>query len=111
VRLTKLIALLCCAAALLATTASPALASKKLGKGRYECYQFDPTSGYLYWGWVKVKGKRYKISAGKGKYKIKGKKIRWKSGPLKSYGWTGKYVSKKKFKILGDDGIEINCNR
>ena len=107
----RLAALVCCLAVL--AVALPATASaKSIHKGKYQCYQFDPISGYLYWGYVKIKGSKYRISGGKGKYSRHGKKIKWKSSPLKSYGWTGKVVSSKKFKILGEsDGIEINCNR
>jgi hypothetical protein len=102
----------CCAAALSGVLGAPAGAAASLHGGKYQCYQFDPISGYLYWGYVKVTGKKYKITAGKGKYSLKGKTIKWKSGPLKRYKWTGKKVSAKKFKIIGKaDNIEINCNR
>jgi hypothetical protein len=100
-----------CAAALTGALSAPASAAGLSG-GKYQCYQFDPISGYLYWGYVKVSGTKYKITAGKGKYSVKGHTIKWKSGPLKRYKWTGKKISSKKFKIIGKaDNIEINCNR
>jgi hypothetical protein len=104
-------ALLSCLA--LVAAALPATASAgSLHRGKYQCYQFDPVSGYLYWGYVKVKGHKYSMSGGHGKWSRKGHKIRWRSGPLHSYHWTGKVVSSKKFTIIDKaDGLEINCNR
>jgi hypothetical protein len=92
--------------------AAPADAAGSLHGGKYKCYQFDPISGYLYWGKVKITGKKYAITAGKGKYSVSGKKVKWTSGPLKRYKWTGEKVSSKKFRIIGKaDHIKINCNR
>jgi uncharacterized membrane protein YgcG len=106
------LAALICFLALLAAALPAGASAKSIHKGKYQCYQFDATSGYLYWGYVKVKGSKYKISGGHGKYSRKGSKIKWKSGPLHKYHWTGKVQSSKKFKIIGKkDGIEINCNR
>jgi len=102
----------CCAALFPAALSAPAGAASSLGAGKYRCYQFDPTSGYLYWGKAKISGGKYKISAGSGKYRLSGKKVKWTSGPLKRYKWTGEKVSAKKFRILGKaDHIKINCNR
>ena len=110
-RLRRAIVAVCCAAALTGALSAPASAAG-LSSGKYQCYQFDPVSGYLYWGYVKVKGHKYSMSGGHGKYSRKGHKIRWRSGPLHSYHWTGKVVSSKKFTIIDKaDGLEINCNR
>jgi hypothetical protein len=95
-----------------AVGAAPADAGGSLHRGKYTCYQFDPFSGYLYWGKVKISGDKYAITAGKGKYRVSGKKVKWTSGPLKRYKWTGRKVSSKKFRIIGKaDDIKINCNR
>ena len=102
----------CCAAAASAALGVPAEAAGSLHGGKYKCYQFDPISGYLYWGKVKITGDKYSITAGKGKYSLSGTKVKWTSGPLKRYKWTGEKVSGKKFRILGKaDHIKINCNR
>lgn len=84
-------------------------------RGNYTCYQ----AGSLYWGYFEVKGKnRYEIAGGKGKFKKKGKKLVFKSGSLKKWGWKGKYSSgrslggEKEWQIdLIDrkNGIKINC--
>lgn len=91
--------------------ASDAALAKGLHKGKYQCYQFDPVSGYLYWGSLKIKDpKRYVVNGSqKGKYRLRGRKVKWVTGPLA--GWTGRKETSKKIKILGSDGIEINCNR
>jgi hypothetical protein len=108
----RTLAALAAASLAAAIGAAPASAAGSLHGGNYKCYQFDPFSGYLYWGKVKITGDKYGITAGKGKYRVKGKKVTWTSGPLKRYKWTGTKVSSKKFRIIGKaDNIKINCNR
>src|SRR3954453_11856267 len=66
--------------------------AKRPAHGLYQCYQFDPTSGYLYSGGFKLlTNTKYKaVSGGGGKYAVKGKKVTFKSGPYKDFsGKTG----------------------
>jgi hypothetical protein len=104
------------AIAVAATAVLAPAASAGIHKGNYTCYQ----AGYLYWGQFEVKQKnKYKISGGKGKFKVKnGKKLIFKKGPLKKWGWKGRYSTGrspggvKEWQIdLIDrkNGIKINC--
>lgn len=91
---------------------SDAGASGSLHDGKYQCYQYSASSGYLYFGSVKISGSKYATGSSKGTYSLRGSTIRWTSGPYKRYKWSGKKVSSRKFKIIGKaDHIEINCNR
>jgi hypothetical protein len=96
------------------TTAAPPL-------GRYTCYQFSPSSGFLYWGFVKLlSSSTYRDgTAGPGRYAYSAatRKIRWLSGPSRRYGYMGEYQPKgtnghksNTIVILGSEGVKIECN-
>lgn len=111
----RLVAALLATAIVALAVAAPS-AQAGVHKGNYTCYQY----GSYYWGYFEVKGKnKYEIAGGKGKFKLKkGKKLVFKSGSLKKWGWKGKYSSgrslggEKEWQIdLIDrkNGIKINC--
>jgi hypothetical protein len=90
--------------------------------GRYNCYQFDPYSGYLPSGWFKLLSTRTYVLYTKrgGRYSYNGttRKVTWLSGPYKNYGWVGEYLPRG-FKgrkgaaiVLKDrkNGLTITCN-
>lgn len=64
-----------------------AATAKKPPHGLYQCYQYSAGVGYLYAGGFKlVTDTKYKaVSGGKGKYKVKGKKVTFKTGPYKDF--------------------------
>lgn len=67
---------------------APAQADAKVPLKRYECYQFDPTVGYLYGGGFKLKRehKYTSLSGGGGKWRTPdGKKVKFKTGPYKYF--------------------------
>jgi hypothetical protein len=79
-----------------AAISAPALAKGGVPPGEYLCYQYNGTS-YQYLGGFKLKshGKYlalYRggrpIRGGSGKYAVKGKNVKFKSGPYKTF--TGK---------------------
>lgn len=84
---TKLVA----TTAALALGAALAVPATSLAKapphGLYQCYQYDPYSGYLYAGGFRLKAhhKYTAESGGHGKYAVKGKKVIFKSGPYKDF--------------------------
>jgi hypothetical protein len=67
--------------------------------GKWECYQFDPYSGYLYTGWYKLQaGGHYTVGSGNGGnyvYNSGTKKLTFKTGSMK-YAY-GKRVGRTKF--------------
>jgi hypothetical protein len=72
------------AAALLA----PAQAGAKVPLKKYECYQFDPTVGYLYGGGftLKKRGKYTATTGGGGKWSTpNGKRVNFKTGPYRYF--------------------------
>lgn len=87
--------------------------------GKYQCYQYDPYVGYQYSGWFKLKsGNRYKVfSGGGGKYRVKGRTVKFLSGPYKSYGWYGKYRHDSRGGPVidlidqSDPNLKLNCSR
>lgn len=99
-----------------AATANPPL-------GRYNCYQFDPYSGYLASGWFKLLSpKRYVLyTGGGGAYSFKAgtRRVTFLSGPYKAYGWKGEFLPKGRDGRKGativltervyKDGIKIHC--
>jgi hypothetical protein len=88
-RKTAVTALAVSAALLMPATAL----AKRPPHGLYQCYQFDPISGYLYSGGFRlVTDTKYKaVSGGGGKYAVKAKKVTFKSGPYKDFkGQTGR---------------------
>jgi hypothetical protein len=64
-----------------------AATAAKPPKGLYQCYQYSAGVGYLYAGGFKlVSATKYKaVSGGGGKYKVKGKKVTFKTGPYKDF--------------------------
>jgi hypothetical protein len=86
--------------------------------GKYQCYQYDPYVGYQYSGWFKLRsGNRYKVfSGGGGKYSVKGSRVKFLSGPYKSYGWYGKYRRDSKGGPVvdlidkSDPNLKLNCS-
>jgi hypothetical protein len=106
------IAALVASASLLAPAAALA---KRPPHGLYQCYQFDPISGYLYAGGFKlVTDTKYKSnSGGGGKYGVKGKTVTFKSGPYKDFtGKTGRDSKKKwviKLTLKSDPHVKETC--
>lgn len=95
--------------------ATPAHAAG-IHKGSYSCYQ----AGAWYWDHLRIKaGNKYAFTNGKGRFELKrGKKLVFKSGPLKKWGWVGRYS--KGFSEGGErewqidlidrkNGTRINC--
>ena len=86
--------------------------------GKYQCYQYTVGLGYLYSGWFKlVSPKKYKVHNGEtGRYRVKGKRLNFTSGPYKRYGWFGKYRRDSKGNpvidvIAKDDpSLKQNCS-
>lgn len=100
--------------------ASPVAATSAKGPptGKYQCYQYDPYVGYQYSGWFKLQsGNRYKVfNGGKGKYRVKGRTVKFLSGTYKSYGWYGKYRTDSKGGPVidlidkSDPTLKLNCS-
>ena len=95
---TRVIAALAIGAAVLVPATAEA---KRPPHGLYQCYQFDPTSGYLYAGGFKlVTDTKYKSkSGGGGKYAVNGKKVTFKSGPYNDFKGVTGHDSKGKWTI------------
>ena len=85
---------------------APAQADARPPNGKYYCYYFKTSAVPPYVDTLILKSKtKYKtISGGKGKYKYRKKKIKFKSGPYK--GWKGKYK-----KVKGDHVINVYNSR
>ena len=90
--------------------------AKRPPHGLYQCYQFDPTSGYLYGGGFKlITDTKYKsVSGGGGKYSVSGKKVTFKSGPFKDFkGQTGRDQKNKwiiKLTLKSDPNVKETCS-
>ena len=98
------------------TSASPPL-------GRYTCYQYSPSVGYLFQGWFRLlPANRYVLNNGNGgrySYTAGNRRVTFRSGPYRSYGWVGEFLprghgSRKTPTILlkervPKDGIKIHC--
>jgi hypothetical protein len=89
--------------------------------GRYTCYQFSATSGFLYWGFLKVlSSSTYRDgTAGPGRYAYSAatRKIRWLSGPYKRYQYKGEFQPKgtnghksDTIVLLGPEYVKIQCS-
>ena len=89
--------------------------------GRYTCYQFDPTSGYLPAGFFKLlTTSTYKLFNGEnGRYAYNAatRKITWLSGPYKRYRYRGEYQPKgthghksNTIVVLGPDYVKLECS-
>lgn len=103
------------------TEASTSAASPPLG--RYNCYQFDPYSGYLPSGWFKLTSStRYVLYTKQGgaySYSRATRRVTFKSGPYKAYRWKGEFLPKGREGRKGaaivltervyKDGIKIHC--
>jgi hypothetical protein len=112
-----------CVAAVIASSAQATEAAAAPPLGRYNCYQFDPSTGYLPSGWFKLLGgKRYVLytkNGGRYSYSPAGRRLTWLSGPYKAYGWVGEFLPKgrdgrKGYTIVlkekvHKDGIKIHC--
>jgi hypothetical protein len=111
---TRAMAALAVGASLLVLPA--AAEAKRPPHGLYQCYQFDPTSGYLYSGGFRlVTDTKYKaVSGGGGKYAVKGKKVTFKSGPYKDFkGQTGRDSKNKwiiKLTLKSDPNVKETCS-
>jgi hypothetical protein len=110
---TRVVAALVAGASLLA----PAVAdAKRPPHGLYQCYQFDPTSGYLYSGGFKLlTDTKYKsVSGGGGKYSVSGRKVTFKSGPFHDFtGKTGRDQKNKwviKLTLKSDPNVKETCS-
>jgi hypothetical protein len=89
--------------------------------GRYTCYQFDPTSGFLYAGYFTLLTRStYKLyNGGRGGYAYSAatRKIRWLSGPYKQYQYRGEYQPKgtnghksNTIVVLGPEYVKLECS-
>jgi hypothetical protein len=110
---TRAIAALALGAALMVPATAEA---KRPPHGLYQCYQYDPYSGYLYGGGFKLlTDTKYKaVSGGGGKYAVKGKKVTFKSGPFKDFkGVTGRDQKNKwiiKLTLKSDPDVKETCS-
>src|SRR4051794_3306289 len=84
-------------------------------RGLYQCYQYDYSSGYLYSGGFRLKRHhRYTaVSGGKGKYRVKGRKVIFKSGPYHDF--KGKTRRDKgnwviDLTLKSDPSVKENCS-
>lgn len=112
-------------AGMLAASAEASTSAASPPLGRYNCYQFDPYSGYLASGWFKLLSpKRYVLYTGDGgaySYKAGTRRVTFTSGPYKAYGWKGEFLPKGRDGRKGativltervyKDGIKIHCYR
>jgi hypothetical protein len=89
--------------------------------GRYTCYQYSYSSGFLYFGFFKLlSSSTYKDgTAGSGRYAYAAstRKVRWLSGPYRRYGYKGEYQPKgtnghksNTIVLLGSGGVKIECS-
>jgi hypothetical protein len=61
--------------------------AKAPARGLYQCYQYSASSGYLYSGGFRLKRhhKYTAVSGGHGKYRVKGRRVIFKSGPYHDF--------------------------
>ena len=111
-----------CAAGLAAAAAAAALvlpaASEASGppRGLYQCYQYAYSVGYLYSGGFRlVSATHYKaISGGGGTYRVRGKRVIFRTGPYRQFAGTRRRVSTGKvvidLKLKSDPSVVENCS-
>jgi hypothetical protein len=103
-----------------AASAGTAKSTGTLPLGKYRCYQFSSSVGFLYWGYFKLLSpSTYRdASAGPGRYAYSSatQKIAWLSGPYRRYRYKGEYQPKgtnghksNTIVLLGPESVKIEC--
>jgi hypothetical protein len=104
-----------------ATNAGAQTTAGKLPLGRYTCYQFSPSVGYLYWGYFSVLSpstyRLYNGGSGRYSYSAPSRRITWLSGPYRQYRYRGEYQPKgtnghksNTIVLLGPESVKIECS-
>jgi hypothetical protein len=111
------------AAGVLAASAQAKTSAAAPPLGRYNCYQFSPSVGYLFQGWFRLPSRsRYVLNNGRGgrySYNAGNRRVTFHSGPYRSYGWVGEFLPRGRAgrrsptivlkERVRRDGITIYC--